>query len=316
MENRGQGQQVIAVVGATGAGKSELSLRLAAALGGEIINADSMQLYRGMDIGTAKLTATERGQVRHHLLDIWDVTETASVSEYQRLARAVITDVQARGRTAILVGGSGLYVRAAIDNLEFPGTDPALRARLEDELAALGSSALHGKLAYTDPAAAAAILPSNGRRIVRALEVIELSGRPFSATLPAYEAVLPAVQIGLAIPRPQLDQRIAARVRRMFRDGLVDEVRRLADPAATGGGLRAGLTASRALGYAQVLRHLDGDWSEAEAEQETVRATRRFVRRQESWFRRDPRVRWLDATEPVPTPLALTAIAEAAASGD
>ncbi|MGN6681082.1 MAG: tRNA (adenosine(37)-N6)-dimethylallyltransferase MiaA [Streptosporangiaceae bacterium] len=316
MKNRGQGQQVVAVVGATGAGKSELSLRLAAALDGEIINADSMQLYRGMDIGTAKLTATERGQVRHHLLDIWDVTETASVSEYQRLARAVITDVQARGRTAILVGGSGLYIRAAIDNLEFPGTDPALRARLEDELASLGSSALHGKLAYTDPAAAEAILPSNGRRIVRALEVIELSGRPFSATLPAYEAVLPAVQIGLAIPRPQLDQRIAARVRRMFRDGLVDEVRRLADPAATGGGLRAGLTASRALGYAQVLRHLDEDWSEAEAEQETVRATRRFARRQESWFRRDPRVRWLDATEPVPTPVALTAIAEAAASGD
>ena len=315
MEHRGPAQPVVAVVGATGTGKSELSLRLADALDGEVINADSMQLYRGMDIGTGKLTIAERGEVPHHLLDIWDVTETASVSEYQRLARAVIADVQARGRTPILVGGSGLYVRAAIDNLDFPGTDRALRARLEGELAALGPAALHGKLAAADPAAAAAILPSNGRRIVRALEVIELSGRPFSATLPSYDAVLTAVQIGLAIPRPQLDERITVRVRRMFRDGLVDEVRRLAGPVAQGGGLRAGLTASRALGYAQVLRHLDGAWTEAEAEAETTRATRRFARRQESWFRRDPRVRWLDATEPVPTRLALTAIAELTARG-
>jgi tRNA dimethylallyltransferase len=311
MEHRG----VVAVVGPTAAGKSELSLRLADALDGEVINADSMQLYRGMDIGTGKLTAAERGDVPHHLLDIWDVTETASVSEYQRLARAVIADVQARGRTPILVGGSGLYIRAAIDNLEFPGTDPVLRARLEGELTALGPAALHGKLASADPVAAAAILPSNGRRIVRALEVIELSGRPFSATLPSYDAVLAAVQIGLAIPRPLLDERIACRVRRMFRDGLVDEVRRLADPVAPGGGLRAGLTASRALGYAQVLRHLDGDWTQAEAEEETVRATRRFARRQESWFRRDPRVRWLDGTEPVPAPVAVAAVAGSAASG-
>jgi tRNA dimethylallyltransferase len=292
-----------------------LSLRLAAAIDGEVINADSMQLYRGMDIGTAKLAMAERGEVPHHLLDIWDVTETASVSEYQRLARAVIADVQARGRTAILVGGSGLYVRAAIDNLEFPGTDPALRARLAGELTSLGPSALHAKLAVADPAAAAAILPSNGRRIVRALEVIELSGRPFSATLPAYDAVLPAVQIGVAIPRPLLDDRIAARVRRMFSDGLVDEVRRLSDPAAPGGGLRAGLTASRALGYAQVLRYLDGEWTESQAEEETVRATRRFARRQESWFRRDPRVRWLDGSEPVPTSVALTAVAASEPAG-
>ena len=303
---------VVAVVGATGVGKSELSLRLARELGGEVINADSMQLYRGMDIGTGKLTAAERGAVPHHLLDIWDVTETASVSEYQRLARAVIADVQARGRTAILVGGSGLYVRAAIDNLRFPGTDPALRARLEGELAAFGPSVLHGRLAAADPAAAAAILPGNGRRIVRALEVIELSGRPFSATLPGYDAVLPAVQIGLSVPRRLLDERIAARVRRMWQDGLVDEVRRLAGTGAPGGGLRAGLTASRALGYAQVLRYLDGDWTLAEAEAETVRATRRFARRQEAWFRRDPRVVWLDAAEPVPTRLAVTAITEPA----
>jgi tRNA dimethylallyltransferase len=308
-------QPVVAVVGPTAAGKSELSLRMAAALDGEIINADSMQLYRGMDIGTAKLTKAERGDVPHHLLDIWDVTETASVSEYQRLARAVIADIQARGRTPILVGGSGLYVRAAIDNLEFPGTDPALRARLEAELTALGPAAMHGKLAAADPAAAAAILPSNGRRIVRALEVIELSGRPFSATLPGYDAVLASVQVGLAIPRPRLDDRIAARVRRMFSDGLVDEVTRLADAAAPGGGLRAGLTASRALGYAQVLRHLDGAWTEADAEAETVRATRRFARRQESWFRRDPRVRWLDGTEPVPTSVVLTVVAESELAG-
>jgi tRNA dimethylallyltransferase len=272
-----------------------------------VINADSMQLYRGMDIGTGKLTVAERGGVPHHLIDIWDVTETASVSEYQRLARAVITDIQSRGRTSILVGGSGLYVRAAIDNLEFPGTEPALRARLEAELAALGPAVLHGKLAAVDPAAAAAILPSNGRRIVRALEVIELSGRPFSATLPEYASVLPAVQIGLSVPRPELDLRIAARVSRMWRDGLVEEVRRLAGQGEHGG-LRAGRTASRALGYAQVLRFLDGEWTQAEAKEQTVRLTRRFARRQESWFRRDPRVRWLNATEPVQTSLALAAI--------
>lgn len=316
MEGNPGSRPVIAVVGPTAAGKSELSLRLARALDGEVINADSMQLYRGMDIGTGKLTLADRGGVPHHLLDIWDVTETASVSEYQKLARAVIDGIQRRGRSAILVGGSGLYVRAAIDNLEFPGTDPALRDRLEKELAALGPAVLHAKLAAADPAAAAAILPSNGRRIVRALEVIELSGKPFSATLPDYAAVLPAVQIGLAVPRAELDQRIAARVRQMWRDGLVDEVRGLAGAGEPGTGLRAGRTASRALGYAQVLRFLDGEWTQAEAEWQTVMATRRFARRQESWFRRDPRIRWLAAAEPVPTGLALAAIAESAAAAD
>jgi len=307
---------VIAVVGATAAGKSELSLRLAGALDGEVVNADSMQLYRGMDIGTGKLSPAGRGGVPHHLLDVWDVTETASVSEYQRLARAVIGEIQGRGRTAILAGGSGLYVRAVIDDLEFPGTEPALRARLEAELAALGPAALHGRLAAADPAAAAAILPSNGRRIVRALEVIELSGRPFSATLPGYASVLPSAQIGLAVPRPELDRRIAARVRQMWRDGLVDEVRGLAGAGQPGTGLRAGRTASRALGYAQVLRFLDGEWTDAQAEDQTVRATRRFARRQESWFRRDPRVRWLDAARPVPTEQALAVIADSAAAAD
>jgi tRNA dimethylallyltransferase len=300
---------VVAIVGPTAAGKSELSLRLARALDGEVVNADSMQLYRGMDIGTGKLSIAGRGGVPHHLLDIWDVAESASVSEYQRLARAAIADILRRHRTPLLVGGSGLYVRAVIDNLEFPGTDPKLRASLEDELAAIGAPALHARLAAADPAAAAAILPSNGRRIVRALEVVELSGRPFSATLPGYTAVLPAAQIGLAVPRPELDRRIAERVDRMWRDGLVDEVRALVGSGGPATGLRAGRTASRALGYAQVLRFLDGDWTQAQARQEAIHATRRFARRQESWFRRDPRVCWLPADEPVPTSVALAAIA-------
>jgi tRNA dimethylallyltransferase len=293
----------VAVVGPTAAGKSALSLRVAEAVGGEIINADSMQLYRGMDIGTAKLTVPERAGVPHHLLDIWDVTQAASVSEYQNLARQAIAQIHARGRVPILVGGSGLYVRAAIDKLEFPGTDPGLRAILEDELAQVGAPALHARLATTDPAAAAAILPSNGRRIVRALEVIQLSGRPFSATLPQYESVYDAVQIGVELPRAELDQRIADRVTRMWQLGLVNEVRQLGAV-----GLRDGRTASRALGYAQVLRFLDGELSEDEAAAQTVLATRRFVRRQESWFRRDPRIQWVSGTGPDALSLALTAL--------
>ena len=309
-------QRLIAVVGPTATGKSELSLRLAKALGGEVVNADSMQLYLGMNIGTGKLTPEGRCGVPHHLLDVWDVTETASVSEYQRLARAAVGDIQSRGRAAILAGGSGLYVRAVIDDLVFPGTEPALRARLEAELATLGPGVLYGKLAAADPAAAAAILPSNGRRIVRALEVLELSGRPFSATLPAYSRARRSVQIGLAVPRPDLDRRIAVRVRQMWRDGLVEEVRGLIGTGPPGTGLRAGMTASKALGYAQVLRFLDGEWTEAEAQEQTVRATRRFARRQESWFRRDPRVRWLDAAQPVPTDMALAVVAEPDALND
>jgi tRNA dimethylallyltransferase len=275
-------------VGPTAAGKSELSLSLAHALGGEVVNADSMQLYRGMDIGTAKLSRAEQAGIPHHLLDIWPVTQTASVSEYQALARQAIDDIRARGRTPVVVGGSGLYVRAAIDKLQFPGTDPELRASLEDELATVGSATLHARLAALDPAAAAAILPGNGRRIVRALEVIEMSGRPFTATLPDYESVYPVVQLGVEVPRAVLDQRIAARLSRMWDQGFVDEVRRLERA-----GLREGRTASRALGYAQVLRFMAGEWTEEEAAAQSVLATRRFVRRQESWFRRDPRVVWL-----------------------
>ncbi|MEV4064151.1 tRNA (adenosine(37)-N6)-dimethylallyltransferase MiaA [Nonomuraea dietziae] len=277
-------QPVIAVVGPTAAGKSDLAVDLALRLGGECINTDSMQLYRGMDIGTAKLTQEERRGVPHHLLDIWDVTVTASVAEYQRLVRPLMDAIE----VPILVGGSGLYVRAALDDLDFPGTDPSIRARLEDELAEVGSGALYERLRALDPKAAEAILPSNGRRIVRALEVIELTGRPFSASMPSYDALYPSVQIGVEVPRPVLDERIESRVRRMWEAGLVDEVRGLLPL-----GLAHGRTAGRALGYAQVLRFLQGEWSEEQAFEETVRATRRFARRQESWFRRDPRVVWL-----------------------
>ena len=285
---------VVAVVGATATGKSDLAVELAGRLGGEVVNADSMQLYRGMDVGTAKLTAAERRGVPHHLLDVWDVRVAANVADYQSLVRRTLLDLASRGRPAVLVGGSGLYVRAALDDLAFPGTDDDVRARLEDELAEQGPAALHARLREVDPAAAAAILASNGRRVVRALEVVEITGRPFTASLPEPGAyAVPAVQLGLALDRPALDQRIAARVDRMWAGGLVDEVRRLADE-----GLREGRTASRALGYAQVLRHLAGEWTEQQARDETVRATRRFARRQESWFRRDPRVRWLDAGAP------------------
>jgi tRNA dimethylallyltransferase len=283
-------ERVIAVLGPTAAGKSGLGLALARALGGEVINADSMQLYRGMDIGTAKLTPAERQGVPHHLLDIWDVTQAASAAEYQELARAAIAAIAACGRVPILVGGSGLYVRAALDGLCFPRTAPQVRARLEAEIATTGPGPLHDRLAELDPAAADAILPSNGRRIVRALEVIELTGGPFSATLPGYESLYPTVQLGLRVDRAELDLRITARAGQMWQQGFVAEVRGLEER-----GLRGGLTASRALGYKQVLRHLAGEWTDEQARQETVRATKKFARRQESWFRRDPRIVWLDA---------------------
>jgi tRNA dimethylallyltransferase len=279
---------LIAIVGPTAVGKSDLAVDIALALGGEVVNADSMQLYRGMDIGTAKVTMTDRRGVPHHLLDVWDVTRTASVAEYQVLAAHVIDDIEARGRVPVLVGGSGLYIRAALGDLDFPGTDDEIRARLESELAADGPLGLYQRLQAVDPIAAGAILPSNGRRIVRALEVVELSGRPFSATLPGYDSGRPAAQVGLSVDRSELDRRIEARVDRMWAAGFEAEVRALAAV-----GLREGRTASRALGYQQVLRTLDGEWTAEQARQETARATRRFARRQESWFRRDPRITWL-----------------------
>ena len=287
------GGRVVAVVGPTAAGKSALSLTLAHALDGEVVNADSMQLYRGMDIGTAKLTPAEREGVPHHVLDLWEVTEPASVAEYQREARAAIDAILARGRTALLVGGSGLYVRAVLEHFDFPGTDAQLRARLEDELARVGPEALHERLRTRDPAAAGRILPTNGRRIVRALEVLELTGGPFRAELPPPRPYYDSVQLGLDLDPAVLDDRLQRRVDAMWAAGLVAEVRTLA-----GRGLREGRTASRALGYHQVLRHLDEDgYPEEQARVDTVSATRRFVRRQRSWFGRDPRIHWLDAAD-------------------
>ncbi|HEX2418961.1 MAG TPA: tRNA (adenosine(37)-N6)-dimethylallyltransferase MiaA [Micromonosporaceae bacterium] len=281
--------RVVAIVGPTGTGKSALGVALAQALDGEVVNADSMQLYLGMDIGTAKLDVAERRGIPHHLLDIWSVTEPASVAEYQRRARAVVDSLLARGRTPLLLGGSGLYVRAVLDRFEFPGTDPRLRASLERELARTGSGPLHARLVRLDPDAASRIEPSNGRRIVRALEVVELTGS-FTAQLPAPDPVYEAVQVGLDADTGMLDEWVERRVDRMWQRGLVAEVRELERH-----GLRQGRTASRALGYQQILRYLAGECTEREARDETVRATRRFIRRQRSWFRRDQRIGWLDA---------------------
>jgi tRNA dimethylallyltransferase len=288
--------QLVAVVGPTATGKSALGVAIARELGGEVVNADSMQLYRGMDIGTAKLTEPEREGVPHHLLDIWDVTQTASVAYYQEVARAKIDELLSRGVTPVLVGGSGLYVRAVVDPIEFPGTDAEIRAALEAELAATGPEALHRRLAAADSVTAAALSPLNGRKIVRALEVIAITGQPFTAALPSYdEAAYDTLQIGLDLDTAVLDERLERRVQLMIEAGFEDEVRRL-DLA----GLRRGVTASRALGYAQLLAVIDGRLEPAAAQADTVRATRRFVRRQRSWFRRDPRITWLDAaTDPL-----------------
>jgi tRNA dimethylallyltransferase len=281
---------VVAVVGPTATGKTALAVELARRLGGEVVNADSMQLYRGMDIGTAKPDVAERGGVPHHLLDIWHVRQAASVAQYRTLARAEIDRLRAAGTVPVLVGGSGLYVRAVLDELDFPGTDASVRARLERELAAVGPQALHDRLADRDPAAAAAVLPSNGRRIVRALEVIEVTGGPFRARLPRPRPHYPAVVAGLDREPAELDERVGTRVERMWAAGFVAEVEALAAE-----GLREGPTASRALGYAQVLGSLDGLLTPDEARERTVTATRRFVRRQRSWFRRDPSITWFDA---------------------
>jgi len=270
----------VAVVGPTATGKTALAVDLALELGGEVVNADALQLYRGMDIGTAKATEAERRGVPHHLLDVLDVTETASVAAYQRHARAEIERLLAGGRVPVLAGGSGLYVQAVLDDLRFPGTDPAVRARLDAEADELGTPALYTRLGERDPVAAAKILPTNTRRIVRALEVIELTGGPFTASLPEPRPHYPAVAIGLDRTAAELDERVALRVERMWAAGFVAEVAALAAD-----GLREGPTASRALGYAQVLAQLDGTLSADEARERTVSTTRRFVRRQRSWFR-------------------------------
>ncbi|MEU4673354.1 tRNA (adenosine(37)-N6)-dimethylallyltransferase MiaA [Amycolatopsis sp. NPDC023774] len=296
----------VAVVGPTATGKTALAVELALALGGEVVNADALQLYRGMDVGTAKATEAERRGVPHHLLDVLDVTETASVAAYQRDARRVIEDLLAAGRVPVLTGGSGLYVQAVLDDLKFPGTDAAVRARLDSEAGERGTATLYARLAEKDPAAAAAILPTNTRRIVRALEVIELTGEPFSANLPKpgpprYSTAL----IGIDREAAELDERVDLRVERMFAAGLVDEVREL-----EARGLREGKTASRALGYQQVLAELDGERDFAAAAAATAQATRRFVRRQRSWFRRDKRIQWFDGASPDLAARVLDALAQ------
>lgn len=279
---------VVVIVGPTASGKSALAVDLATGVGGEIVNADALQLYRGMDIGTAKASAAERAAVPHHLLDVLDVTEAASVAAFQRDARAVIADCHLRGVTPIVTGGSSLYVRAVLDRLDFPGTDPVLRDRWSAELERVGAETLHAVLAERDPAAAAQILPTNGRRVVRALEVVELTGRPFAATMPPHESIYPHVTlIGLEVPRLELDVRLTERVDRMWDDGLLDEVSSLRAV-----GLDDVATASKAIGYRQAIAQLDGRMTETEAKADTVRATRRFARRQDRLFRTDPRIHW------------------------
>jgi len=292
--NRAPDRAIVAVVGATASGKTGLSLDLAERLDGEVVNTDAMQVYRGMDVGTAKLPVAERRGITHHLLDTLTVRDPATVAEFQGWARAAIGDIRGRGRTPVLVGGSALYTRAILDRFEFPGTDYDVRRRLERELEEVGSAVLHERLRAVDPEAADRILADNGRRIVRALEVVEITGRPFTASLPRPEYLDPhTVQIGVDIDRPTLDARIAQRVDAMFEAGLVAEVERL-----LGEGLAEGRTAGRAIGYREVAAYLAGEVGLDEARERTVNATRRFSRRQDSWFRKDPRVIWIGYDDP------------------
>ncbi|WEV79422.1 tRNA (adenosine(37)-N6)-dimethylallyltransferase MiaA [Janibacter cremeus] len=286
--------QVIAVVGATATGKSDLALDLAESLGGEVVNADAMQLYRGMDIGTNKLPVDERRGIAHHVLDVLEVTDEATLADYQERAETAIAEVLARGRLPVLAGGSGLYVRAALDHLEIPPTDPTVRARLEAEAEGEGGvAALRARLRSVDPAAAEAIQANNIRRIIRALEVVEITGRPFSATAPTKRYRRPSLVIGLRDDWDALTTRIERRAARMWADGLLEEV-----SALDAAGLRRGRTASRAIGYSQALAELDGRITREEAIAQTAQATRRYARRQESWWRPDHRVEWRDAADP------------------
>ncbi|RYV52455.1 tRNA (adenosine(37)-N6)-dimethylallyltransferase MiaA [Pengzhenrongella frigida] len=305
------GTLAVAVVGPTATGKSDLGLALAERLGGEIVNADAMQLYRGMDIGTAKLTEAERRGVAHHQLDVLDVGEDASVARYQLEARRDLAEIAARGARGVVVGGSGLYVRALLDKLEFPGTDAAIRARLEERAEQHGPRLLHDELARLDPAAAIAIGPANTRRIVRALEVIEITGQPYTANLPEQVYVVPAVQIGLDCDRAVLDERVERRVERMWEKGLVEEVLGLLLHGM-------GRTAARAVGYAEVIAMIRGEGDEAAARAAVVANTRRLARKQMTWFGRDPRVHWLDSRDPdlVERALEVVAAADQGSSGD
>lgn len=282
--------RTIIICGATATGKSELAVALAGEISGEIVNADSMQVYKGMDIGTAKLHEEERGAIPHHLLDILNVREDSTVAWFQDLARTTIDEIHSRGRDVIIVGGTGLYIKAIVDDLNFPDTDPVIRSRLELEVVEQGAAALFARLEKLDPAAALAIDQANTRRVVRALEVIEITGRPFTANLPREESSRypNAYHFGLSQDRESLDTRVSNRVDAMWEAGLIDEVQSL-----VGEGLRDGVTAQKALGYAQVLQMLDQVLTSEQAREETKRVTRQYIRRQDTWFSRDSRLHWL-----------------------
>ena len=287
--------KVIVICGATATGKSDIAIEIAQELGAEIINADSMQLYRGMDIGTAKLTVEERKGIPHHLLDVLDVSEDSTVAWYQEQARAAITEIHGHGKDAVIVGGTGLYIKAILDDLNFPDTDPEVRAKLEAELAEFGAAALFTRLEELDPAAALAIDRANSRRVIRALEVIEITGLPFTANLPREDSSRypDALQFGLVMDREHLRERIDQRVDRMWDAGFVDEVDRLISQ-----GIGNGSTAQRALGYAQIIAMRSGSMTEEEAKEDTKRASRQYARRQETWFSRDARIQWVAQHQP------------------
>jgi tRNA dimethylallyltransferase len=286
--------KLIVICGATATGKSDLAVTLAQEIDAEIINADSMQLYKGMDIGTAKITIEERKGIAHHLMDLLDVTQDANVAWYQENARAAISEIHARGKNVIIVGGTGLYIKAILDELNFPDTDPVVRAALELEFATQGIGPLFERLEKLDPAAALAIDKANSRRVIRALEVIKITGKPFTANLPREESSRypHAQQFGLVMDRDLLSERISNRVDRMWEKGLVAEVEKLMVA-----GITQGVTAQRALGYAQVIAQIEGKVTEEEAQEETKRATRQYARRQETWFSRDERITWISPSQ-------------------
>jgi len=287
--------RVIVICGATATGKSDIAIEVAQEVGAEIINADSMQLYRGMDIGTAKLPLDERGGVPHHLLDVLDVNQDSTVAWYQENARSAISDIHSRGKDAVIVGGTGLYIKAILDDLNFPDTDPEVRAKLEAEVAEFGAASLFARLEELDPAAALAIDRANTRRIIRALEVIEITGQPFTANLPREDSSRypDAMQFGLVMDREHLRERIDLRVDRMWDAGFVDEVDHLIAQ-----GICDGVTAQRALGYAQIIAMRAGSISEEDAKEDTKRASRQYARRQETWFSRDGRIQWVAQHQP------------------
>lgn len=285
--------KLIIVCGATATGKSDLAVEIAKELSAEIINADSMQLYKGMDIGTAKLSIADRGGIEHHLLDVFDVKTDVTVSWYQEIARAKIDELRSAGKSVVVVGGTGFYIKAILDDLNFPETDPAVRNKLNQEAEEIGGDAMHERLAKLDPAASLAIPKENVRRVVRALEVIEITGKPFTAILPREDSTKypDAMQFGLAMDRENLDIRIDSRVKKMWDLGFVDEVESLINR-----GIIEGKTAQAAIGYAQIIRMKHGAINEAEAIEDTARSTRQYARRQETWFSRDLRITWLSAT--------------------